>query len=127
MKRDETLKKARRAVDSGDESLAMESALDLARALLSAHEELERMGKVVEALRSLRTVAATSARDWTRSKEEAWIWGVLWGWGPLEEGDIDARDEVAAKHRWDVETMRRLHAMSLAVNDAIAASGEESP
>ena len=58
---------------------------------------------------SLRLALAQSSRDWSTAGVDAWIWGIVHGWG-------EALDDVAARHGWDAETvarLRRLHARAL--------------
>lgn len=57
-----------------------------------------------EWLDSLRTVIATSPRDWSLVGDDAWIYGVLVGWG-------DAIDVVARLHGWSKADVIRLVAL----------------
>ncbi len=58
-----------------------------------------------EWLDSLRTVIATSSRDWSLVADDAWIYGIVEGWG-------DAIDEVAKLHpRWTQADRIRLVAL----------------
>jgi hypothetical protein len=50
---------------------------------------------------SLGNALAFDARDWSKSKRDAWIYGVVLGWD-------EALSEVAEAHGWDAETQRRL-------------------
>jgi hypothetical protein len=54
---------------------------------------------------SMMNTMATDPRDWSMAKRDAWLWGIVFGWG-------SATKEVATKHGWppeDVARLRRLH------------------
>lgn len=51
---------------------------------------------------SLVSCLAFHARDWSKDKRDAWIWGIIFGW----KGE--ARDEIQEQFHWDDETMVRL-------------------
>lgn len=58
-----------------------------------------------EAISSLERTIAFDPRDWSVNKRDAWIYGVVVGWG-------DAMAEIAAKHDWsqeDQDRLRHLH------------------
>ena len=61
-----------------------------------------------EALDSARTVMATSPRDMALDDDDAWVYGIIVGWG-------DALPEVAAKHKWADQDVARLRRMRAAV------------
>ena len=54
-----------------------------------------------EALESAGTAMTFSARDHALNHRDAWVYGILIGWG-------DALWEVADKHNWDIDTVARL-------------------
>lgn len=57
-----------------------------------------------EALESVRGAMVFDPRDWSLINQDAWVYGILVGWG-------DALPEIARKHRWppaDVERLKRL-------------------
>lgn len=53
---------------------------------------------------SLHTCMVFAPNDWSESKREAWIYGIVVGWGR-------ALDDVAKKHRWAPEDVNRLKIM----------------
>jgi hypothetical protein len=61
-----------------------------------------------EALESVRDTMACDVRDWSRDRNDAWVFGILLGWE-------EALDEVAAKHRWKDEDVARLRAYRAAM------------
>lgn len=69
------------------------------------------------ALESARNVLAFSSRDWGQLAGDAWLYGILLGWGadPDDEGGTDAMDEVAAQHGWSTDDVERLKTMHAAV------------
>jgi hypothetical protein len=57
-------------------------------------------------LRSLECLVALSARDWAATEEDAWLYGVVIGWGD------EALRELAREFRWPrrvVSRLKRLH------------------
>ena len=56
---------------------------------------------------SLANILAFSSRDWAERREDAWIYGIVCGWG-------DAIGEVASRHNWDSNSVRRLRMLHLA-------------
>jgi hypothetical protein len=72
------------------------------------------MSDLTEALNSIYDCMVFDARDWAAGRRDAWLWGVLVGWDPDEDGDTDdAMSEIAAKYGWseaDVARVRRLNA-----------------
>lgn len=50
---------------------------------------------------SLELTLAFDPRDWSVDRRDAWIYGIVCGWG-------HAIAEVANLHRWSAETVRRL-------------------
>lgn len=72
---------------------------------------------------AFRNICAHDARDWGAGRRDAWIYGMVFGWGPDNDSDIDARPEIAAKHGWDAEAMARLdrqHAAFDAIETLVA-------
>lgn len=57
-------------------------------------------------LQSLHDVIALSSRDYSTNHRDAWVYGIVIGWG-------DAIDEVANKHGWSPETIERLKNMHI--------------
>ncbi len=52
-------------------------------------------------IKSLRTCLPFDARDWSVNKNDAWIYGIVCGWG-------ESILEVAKTHGWTDETVARL-------------------
>lgn len=50
---------------------------------------------------SLQKAIAFSSNDWAQNKRDAWIYGIVMGWG-------DSLEEVARLHRWDEQEQKRL-------------------
>lgn len=50
---------------------------------------------------SLRGIIAFDSRDWSINKRDAWIYGIVIGWG-------NSVFEVGEQHGWDLETTKRL-------------------
>ena len=63
-------------------------------------------------LKSLERTIATDSRDWSQSRGDAWIYGIVLGWEneePLEgEGEDDALDEICKKHGFDKDHLKQL-------------------
>ena len=55
----------------------------------------------IDAFESLRNAIAFSSRDWSKDPTDAWVYGVLVGWG-------DALPEVAASMGWNDAAVTRL-------------------
>lgn len=55
----------------------------------------------IDVFESLRKAVTMSLRDQARNPADAWIYGILVGWG-------DALPEVAARHGWNDEAVVRL-------------------
>ena len=56
---------------------------------------------------SLHSTLTTSSRDWSLTRGDAWVYGVVVGW------DKGSRAELAAQHGWtpeQIERLQRLHA-----------------
>lgn len=71
-------------------------------------------------LDSLRDILAFSSRDWSESRDTAWIYGVVFGWD-VDRDDFDdecdagedAYPQLAERFGWpdaQVERLKRLHA-----------------
>jgi hypothetical protein len=54
-----------------------------------------------ESLQSIANVMTTDPRDWSIDRRDAWLYGIVVGWG-------DALPEVANRHNWDEKTIERL-------------------
>lgn len=52
-------------------------------------------------IESLESCVACHSRDWSVHYRDAWLWGIVCGWG-------DAWDEIAEKHHWEGEPIERL-------------------
>lgn len=56
-------------------------------------------------LQSIEFIMAFSSKDWGVDPKDAWIYGIVCGWG-------GAIEEIAARHDWSpeaVERLKRLH------------------
>jgi hypothetical protein len=57
---------------------------------------------------------AFNSRDWAQDKADAWLYGIVVGWGAGEDPeDVSALPDLALRHRWspqDVARLERLHA-----------------
>lgn len=53
---------------------------------------------------SIKITMATDPRDWSLNASDAWLWGVVLGWGP-------AVAHVAALHGWTAADVARLNAL----------------
>ena len=67
------------------------------------------MATIQGALVSLRSVMATSPRDWAATSGDAWLYGIIVGW------DEAALAELSAKYRWDNIDRARLRGFRAAV------------
>lgn len=82
--------------------LSIEQQIDGVR----EHVRLEAAG-LNEVFDSLHTTITTDPRDFSIDKRDAWLYAILVGWD-------EVLADVAAKHRWDAETverLKRLHAI----------------
>lgn len=69
-----------------------------------------------EALDSIESVTAGDPRDWAAYYRDAWLYGIVHGWGCEREGcdhsdpEVceDAMPEVAARHGWTDDDAARL-------------------
>jgi hypothetical protein len=61
-----------------------------------------------EPLQALASLCAFSARDWSTNREDAWLYGIVIGWGRA------ALLEVADLHGWDDATVARLRKLRAA-------------
>lgn len=62
---------------------------------------------------SLQSIIAFDPRDWGLYKRDAWMYGIILGWGEDAEPDEDPITELAVMHGWtpdDVARLKRLHA-----------------
>jgi hypothetical protein len=82
---------------------------------------------LAEVFESLDRAVTSSSKDWGEYWADAWLYGVLVGWDCDEAHQHDevcndgaAMREMAAKHRWDEETVARLRRYREAVRRATA-------
>lgn len=76
---------------------------------------------------SLRSALAFSPRDWSDSKDLAWVWGIIMGWDGDPADETDAMSEVAESFGWtkeQVECLRNLHAKFQQVATQMASARE---
>ena len=57
-----------------------------------------------DAIQSAADAMATHSRDWSKNDRDAWMYGILLGWG-------DALEDVASAHRWTSDEVARLAAL----------------
>lgn len=75
-----------------------------------------------EALNSVHRTMAHDSRDWALNRRDAWLYAILIGWTCEDDhphdddcmGD-DPLTETAARHRWDEDTVARLHTYRAAI------------
>ncbi len=72
----------------------------------------------VDPARSLRRTIVFDSRDWAHDIGDAWIYGIVIGWG-------DAINEVAAKHGWDLAQRTRLRLLHLNYRRAVVHASRE--
>lgn len=100
---------------------------DLARGQ-EAQRMLDTLAPMFEGLTRL---IATSSRDWSEYRVDAWLWAVLVGWecehaGPHDEACLtEVLEEVAAIHGWDEAAITKARRYRDAVR-AIAAKNSEA-
>lgn len=70
---------------------------------------------ITNPFQSLKNVVAFSCRDWSANPEDAWIYGIVFGWGFDEEDEgKSCTDELEKKFvgKWDkldTERLKILH------------------
>lgn len=65
---------------------------------------------------AFQSMLAFSPRDWGQVEEDAWLYGVVFGWGgdPDVADDAGAWQEIADRFNWDEERLsrvKRLHSL----------------
>lgn len=83
--------------------------------------DLHQLAHTEDAHEALRQAIAFSSADWGQARDLAWIYGIVLGWDcdpeDLEdEGAVNAMDEMAIRHGWDVENVARLRRLHAAFN-----------
>lgn len=63
------------------------------------------MSGIADALESIYTTVVFDSRDWSQTKRDAWLYGVVVGW------DGPAMREVAGRFGWPPEDVSRLRAL----------------
>jgi len=61
----------------------------------------------------MRNLMATNSRDWSTDRSDAWLYGIVLGWGHGE-----AMAELAEQHGWAPEDVRRLKSLHEKFNEA---------
>lgn len=81
-----------------------------------------RVTKLAPMFEGLGRLLATSSRDWSEYRVDAWLWAVLVGWDceePHEHDDTcedgQAMQETAERHGWDEETVAKVRRYRAAV------------
>lgn len=87
-------------------------------------------GDLAAALDGLHTLIATSSRDWSTYRVDAWLWAVLCGWDceQTEHDDIcthGALEEIAAMHGWDDALVARVRRYRAAVRSITETAAQE--
>lgn len=65
-----------------------------------------------EALESLHDCMIGSALDWAAASRDAWMYGIVVGWG-----DEGALEEVAKAHDWSEQSVERLKKLRASVEE----------
>lgn len=79
-----------------------------------------------DALTAVRHMMATSSRDWSLAKGDAWLYAILVGWNddPDEPGPpVSALAHIAIRHGWslgDMAALEAMHAAIVALDEAMA-------
>lgn len=101
---------------------------DAAQAMFKAWDwHRQALGGVSTAIASVCNTMVTDPRDWAADRRDAWLWGVLIGWGCKKQHDHDdqcggdsALKEAAAKHGWNeyrIARVRELRAYLAPITD----------
>lgn len=94
-------------------------AEDGAATPLPTYEEaVARLAAVGDTLVSLMTTMATSARDWSSSKDAAWLYGIVCGW------DEAALADLPVAYDWPAEQVDRLRRLREGFVRALPSGGE---
>jgi hypothetical protein len=70
--------------------------------------------ETIKPLDSLESTLAFDSRDWSLSRRDAWIYGIICGWeiedpDPLEgETEDDAVNEICQKHGFNKKRLKQL-------------------
>jgi len=78
------------------------------------------MTTMSDVAKSLRDTMATHARDWSLNSRDAWLYGVVCGWGRV-------LPEVAAKHNWSAQDVTRLRELRTAYCASVRRSKAKWP
>lgn len=65
------------------------------------------MSERLSPLDSVKTCMATSPRDWSLERNDAWMYGIVCGWS------ADALTELIQRHRWSSEDVTKLRLLRL--------------
>jgi hypothetical protein len=65
-------------------------------------EDVQKMGAGRAVLDVLKRIVVHDARDWSASKRDAWLYGIVVGWKD------EALRELQQKYRWDDTSVKRL-------------------
>jgi hypothetical protein len=67
------------------------------------------MNEVTNPFESLHNTIAFDVKDWATNKRDAWIYGIIIGWGSDDpETTEDIFQEFNEKFKWERETWNRL-------------------
>lgn len=116
------------ALDDTDYDRA--ETLDAAQAMFKAWDwHRKTLGGVSSAIHDVRNHMRVDSRDWAADRHDAYLYGVLIGWGCQEQHDHDHDDdcggdaallEVASKHRWNehrIAYVRKMRAYLAPITD----------
>jgi hypothetical protein len=84
---------------------------------------------VVNPLESLHNTIVFGARDWSACKRDAWIYGIVVGWGNVVTGEYNngVIEELQNRFRWtdeDVERLKKLHEIYVNMSKALEISND---
>ncbi|KFG02583.1 hypothetical protein IQ62_01125 [Streptomyces scabiei] len=108
---------------------------DFARDCLTAYQtSAPPLNGVRASLKALRERVRTSSRDWDASELDAWLYGVLVGWGcrqnhthdDQECGGRDVHWQVARRHGWDMGDAIRVHQLCWWIEHALETAPSET-
>lgn len=87
------------------------------------------MTRPTNPIRSIEQLLALDSRDWSITRGDAWLWGIVKGWDD-NDPDLSAMDAVARKHSWtphEIARLRTLHQgwLALAAADKTPLTAED--
>ena len=113
--RDEARAEVERLKEGLDAWAAEAVKIDNERKVLTAQ-----LATVVEALESARRCLTASPRDWAATSRDAWLWGLLVGWGPES-----INEDLKSRCGWSPDDIARLGRLRLAIDTLDATNTKE--